>query len=137
MIELGGCTINNFKSLDKFNLDFSKFTCLIGLNSAGKSTILQAIDFISQQMKGDITGWLKDRNWEAKELKCKLINNRNILIVINFDYHGKFYVWLFIFNHSLKKVIHEYITYIPDLNFPKKEEIMVMHLRLVDKYSRV
>jgi len=75
-------------------------------------------------MKGDITGWLKDRNWEAKELKCKLINNRNILIVINFDYHGKFYVWLFIFNPSLKKVIHEHITYIPDLNFPEKNKII-------------
>ena len=81
MIELGGCTIGNFKSLDKFHIKFSKFTCLIGLNSAGKSTLLQAIDFISQQMKGDITGWLKNRSWDAMELESKVTNKDNNIII--------------------------------------------------------
>jgi len=116
LIELRNCIIGNFKSLDKFKLDFSKFICLIGLNSAGKSTILQAIDFISQQMKGDITGWLKERNWEAKELKCKFVNNRLITISIGFFYNNKLYAWGFVFSPTLKKCIVEYILYYPNIN---------------------
>ncbi|OAD21575.1 hypothetical protein THIOM_002652, partial [Candidatus Thiomargarita nelsonii] len=37
--------INNFKSLVNFKFQLDKFTCLIGLNGSGKSTILQALDF--------------------------------------------------------------------------------------------
>ncbi|NOZ91550.1 MAG: AAA family ATPase [Epsilonproteobacteria bacterium] len=116
MIELRSCVIYNFKSLNNFRLNFSKFTCLIGLNGAGKSTILQSIDFISRQMKGDITGWLQERNWEAKELKCKFVNSRNINIAISFIYHNRFYTWGFAFNPSLKKCIVEAIFYYPNLN---------------------
>ena len=111
MIELYHFGVSNFKSLDNFNLYFSKFTCLIGLNSAGKSTILQVIDFISQQMKGDITRWLKERNWEAKELKCKFINRKNTKIGISFIYKDEVYIWLFEFNPFLNKCIYEYISY--------------------------
>jgi len=117
LIELYDCEINNFKSLDNFKLKFSKFTCLIGLNSAGKSTILQVIDFISQQIKGDITVWLKDRNWEVKELKCKFSNNRFIFISIGFFFNEELYNWSFAFNPLLKKCTYEYINY-----FNKDEE---------------
>jgi len=117
LIELRSCVIYNFKSLNNFRLNFSKFTCLIGLNGTGKSTILQAIDFISQQMKGDITGWLKERNWEAKELKCKFTNRRQITIVIFFFYDKKVYTWSFSFNLSLKKCTYEFIKeFSTDLN---------------------
>lgn len=43
--------IDNFKSLVDFKLDFAKFTCLVGLNGSGKSTVLQAMDFLSQLMQ--------------------------------------------------------------------------------------
>jgi AAA15 family ATPase/GTPase len=46
--------IDNFKSLVNFELDLAKFTCLIGLNGAGKSTVLQALDFTSAVMSGEI-----------------------------------------------------------------------------------
>jgi len=123
LIELESCLIYNFKSLDRFELDFSKFTCLIGLNSAGKSTILQAIDFISQQMKGDITGWLKERNWEGKELKCKVINNRLIMVTVTFFFNEKFSSWSFQFNPSSNSCIYEHIAYIDDLNVNNVEII--------------
>lgn len=126
LIELHGIRIDNFKSLDNFRLDFSKFICLIGLNSAGKSTILQAIDFISEQMQGDITGWLKERNWESKELKCKLINRKNIDIVIGFKYEEKVYSWKFIFNTISKKCISEEIAsyYLTEEKIYEKQEII-------------
>ena len=116
MIELDGCTVTNFKSLDKFHLEFSKFTCLIGLNSAGKSTILHAIDFISEQMQGDITGWLKNRNWEDRELKCKLIKSKYIIIAVTFFYNKKLYMWTFAYSPLDRKCIHEDIRYIADVD---------------------
>jgi len=60
--------VNNFKSLVDFKLDLAKFTCLIGLNGAGKSTVLQFIDFLAQQVRGDIKGWLRTRSWDAKDI---------------------------------------------------------------------
>ena len=78
------CIVGNFKSLDAFQLEFSKFTCLIGLNSSGKSTLLQFIDFISAQMRGDITGWLKSRDWDGIGLESKVANTNNIIIVLGF-----------------------------------------------------
>ncbi|MDD4837176.1 MAG: ATP-binding cassette domain-containing protein [Synergistales bacterium] len=41
-------SIKKFKSLVDMELELSDFTCLIGLNGSGKSTVLQAIDFIGQ-----------------------------------------------------------------------------------------
>ena len=122
LIELDKCIVDNFKSLDKFELKFSKFTCLIGLNSAGKSTILQVIDFISQQMKGDISEWLKERNWEAKELKSKFVNSRNITIVLGFYFDEKLYLWGFTFNPINLKCVYEEIIYSPNLNNQNKAE---------------
>jgi len=71
-------TAGNFKSLVDFRLDLAMFTCLIGLNGAGKSTVLQFIDFLTQQVRGDIGGWLKERDWHSKDLYSKLSSRKNI-----------------------------------------------------------
>ncbi len=70
--------VQNFKSLVDFRLDLAKFTCLIGLNGAGKSTVLQFIDFMARQVRGDIDGWLADRNWQAGDVNSRLSPQRNI-----------------------------------------------------------
>jgi predicted ATPase len=71
-------TANNFKSLVNFKLDLAKFTCLIGLNGAGKSTVLQFVDFLAQQIHGDVRGWLVQRHWKPKDLHSKLSTRKNI-----------------------------------------------------------
>src|SRR3954453_4539906 len=71
-------TANNFKSLVDFKLDLAKFTCLIGLNGAGKSTVLQFIDFVAQQVHGNLKGWLEQRHWKATELNSRLSSRKNI-----------------------------------------------------------
>lgn len=71
-------TASNFKSLINFKLDLAKFTCLIGLNGAGKSTVLQFVDFLGQQARGDIQGWLKERQWVPKEIGSTLTTKKNI-----------------------------------------------------------
>jgi predicted ATPase len=70
--------IDNFKSLIDFDLDLAKFTCLIGLNGVGKSTVLQCIDFLAQQVRGDIEEWLGERTWQPKDLKSRLMVKNNI-----------------------------------------------------------
>ena len=70
--------VDNFKSLVNFDLPLAKFSCLVGLNGSGKSTILQFLDFLAQQVKGDLSGWLKKRQWEPSDLNSRLTNKRNI-----------------------------------------------------------
>jgi predicted ATPase len=69
---------NNFKSLVDFKLEFSKLICLIGLNGSGKSTVLQFIDFLAQQVRGDIKGWLKERSWKASDINSRLTGKKNV-----------------------------------------------------------
>ncbi len=76
---------SNFKSLVDFRLDLAKFTCLIGLNGSGKSTVLQLIDFISQLVRGDMKGWLKERKWGPSDLKSKLTKKVNIDFCVFFS----------------------------------------------------
>lgn len=70
--------IDNFKSLVNFELPLAHFTCLVGLNGAGKSTVLQAMDFLSQLMTGDIDDWLKNRQWDSADINSKLTSKSNI-----------------------------------------------------------
>ena len=73
--------IENFKSLVDFELpvliddhlplpesELGAFTCLIGQNGAGKSTVLQALDFISHVFSGDIESWIERREWKKADL---------------------------------------------------------------------
>jgi predicted ATPase len=98
--------VDNFKSLVGFELPLADFSCLIGLNSSGKSTILQFFDFLSQQVRGDLSGWLKKRQWEASDLNSKLTRKQNIdfeVLLSHTDY-GEFEIkWSASFN---RKTLH-------------------------------
>jgi len=76
--------INNFKSLVDFEIDLAKFNCLIGLNGSGKSTVLQAIDFLAQLVLGDVKGWLKKRRWRDNELTSRLLESNQIEFFVEF-----------------------------------------------------
>lgn len=93
--------VENFKSLVDFTMNLVEFNCLIGLNGAGKSTVLQFFDFISQQMNGDISGWLGQRHWAAKDLNSKLTKKNNIDFKITFETETqKKVVWEVSFNRN-------------------------------------
>lgn len=70
--------ISNFKSLVDFDVPLSKFSVLIGMNGAGKTTILQAFDLLSQMMVGDVDDWLEAREWNIHDLSSKLVAASNI-----------------------------------------------------------
>lgn len=106
-VRLQRISIDNFKSLVGFDMDLAKFTCLVGLNGAGKSTILQALDFLSQQVKGDLSGWLKNREWAAIDLKSKLNKSSNVSFEVVFDLSGRHALWRGSFNRSLLRCTQE------------------------------
>lgn len=77
--------VENFKSLVDFTVKLPKFSCLIGLNGSGKSTVLQLIDFLAQLVRGDVKGWLSERRWKPADLKSKLTKKVNLEFTIHFS----------------------------------------------------
>jgi predicted ATPase len=82
--------IENFKSLAKFDLpaepnNLGMFSCLIGLNGSGKSTVLQALDFAAHVVSGTVKEWLAQRDWKAMEVVSNLSVKRSPVVTIKFD----------------------------------------------------
>ncbi|EQB2601487.1 AAA family ATPase [Aeromonas salmonicida] len=90
--------IDNFKSLVGFSLPLSRFNCLIGLNGAGKTTVLQALDFASHVMSGEVREWLDARGWSAADLTSRLGNKSNIELALELDIDGLLLRWEATFN---------------------------------------
>lgn len=106
MIEL--IRVRNFKSLGEVSLKLGKFNCLIGMNGSGKSTVLQAFDFLSQLMLGDVQGWLDQRGWSISDLNCKLRTESNITLAVDFRISDdKLLTWVGVFNRSLLRCTSE------------------------------
>lgn len=102
--------VTNFKSLGNVKLKLGKFTCLIGMNGSGKSTVLQAIDFISQLMVGRVDEWLDARGWSVADLNCKLRKESNVNIGVKFKTStGKALTWVGAFNRSQLRCTGEII----------------------------
>ncbi len=102
--------VDNFKSLVNFELPLAKFSCLVGLNGSGKSTVLQFFDFLSQQFRGDLSGWLKQRQWEASDLNSKLTRKQNIdfeILLSSVDYSEFEVKWSASFNRQTLRCTSE------------------------------
>lgn len=104
-------TVRGFKSLVDLRIHFEKFTCLIGSNGSGKSSILQAIDFASHMMSGDTDAWLKARGWESADLHSKLSTLNNIVIFIHFRVgNSRILRWHAVFNRKTKSCTREAVV---------------------------
>lgn len=94
--------VNSFKSMINFHVkDLRGFTCFVGLNGAGKSSILQLLDFISHLARGDVARWLGDRRWNASDLHSKISPQSNITLAARIiTKGGRDFVWMASFNRS-------------------------------------
>jgi len=116
--------VNNFKSLVDFELPLDKFSCLVGLNGSGKSTVLQFFDFLSQQVRGDMKGWLEKRQWKPYDLNSKLTSERNIDFEILLLHANRFEVnWTCSFNCRTLRCTSELIRWNKNLIFEVKKGI--------------
>jgi predicted ATPase len=89
--------VHNFKALVEFEIELKPFTVLIGPNASGKSTILQAIDFIKWFGEGNPKGFLAERGWESGSIRSKLTDDRqtifNVELEVGLDAFRVKYLW--------------------------------------------
>jgi len=97
--------IDNFKSLVDFGFppkndaeDLPSLACLVGLNGAGKSTILQAFDFIAHLPGGRMDDWIKERRWKKGDLASKLGKRTTIRHELAIQSGGDILNWSGTFN---------------------------------------
>lgn len=77
--------IDNFKALNKFEIDLRPFTVIVGNNTAGKSTILQVIGFLTSIVTEDFSVALERRGWEVADMKSKLSKSAKILFYCDME----------------------------------------------------
>lgn len=109
--------LDNFKSLIDFSFPPQKdakgipaFSCLVGLNGCGKSTILQAFDFLAQLPQGRIDSWLETRGWKHEELTSKFTKKTTITFSISLLHQGKSIVWSGTYNKQTIRCTQEKVT---------------------------
>jgi ABC-type multidrug transport system ATPase subunit len=113
--------VDNFKSLVEFDLELGHFTCLIGLNGSGKSTVVQAIDFLARLFQGYVSAWLEKRQWKAtdlvtsiprkgKESDSKPIRKSNIDLSVDLLDGDTTVRWEGSFNRTLLRCTQESLT---------------------------
>lgn len=66
--------LSQFKSIHNLDIELGKVNGFVGMNGSGKSTILQAFDFISQIIIGNFDQWLESREWDdLKDIQNKYV----------------------------------------------------------------
>jgi len=113
--------VDNLKSLIDFSLPLAPFTCLIGLNGSGKSTVLQAVDFISRLFKGQVSRWLEQRQWKPGDLNSRLINKSNIALAVELSTVEGVFSWQGSFNRSSLRCTREKVKLNGKLVFSVEE----------------
>ena len=68
---LNKLTIRNFKAFQDMTVEFTPLTVLIGENGCGKSTILQALDFLCSVSSRDIPEFLREKEWSFEKLRSQ------------------------------------------------------------------
>jgi predicted ATPase len=97
-------TIKNFKAIQDMTIEFTPLTVLIGGNGCGKSTVLQALDFLRSASIRDIPEYLREKGWTFGELKSQFNKEENepITFISMFELivNGKneSIEWIFIIN---------------------------------------
>lgn len=99
--------VKNFKSLADFDLPLRMFTCLIGLNGAGKTTVLQVLDFIGHLACG-VTNF---RNWKKSDIITNGSALRTITLQVDSLIDEKYIIWFAKYNIDKQKFTEEQILH--------------------------
>lgn len=85
--------IDNFKALNNAKIEFTPFTVLIGDNSVGKTTILQAVAFLQYCCVSYLKLFMAERNLTVSDICSKFSSKRNISFEAEFRFSDKIIVW--------------------------------------------
>jgi predicted ATPase len=106
--------IRNFKAIQELSLNFTPLTVLIGENSCGKSTVLQALDLLRSITFRDIDEYLNDRGWEFNEIRSQFASpEENVSFHSEFCLEEQTILWDIAFNYDNEMdrwIIREKIT---------------------------
>ena len=69
---------DNFKSLNNIKLPFTGFSVLVGNNASGKSTVLQAIDFLMRSASEDFLPIIEKRGFVVSDIVSRFSTKRQI-----------------------------------------------------------
>ena len=126
--------MSNFKSLVNFRLPLPKFTVLIGMNGSGKTTILQAFDFVSQLMEGKVEQWLTSRNWTASDLASKFSTSTNISGGVVYKWGSERLFWLQSLNRKEMACLSESVAIYKNKNYNTEIfKVKDRHYKIDDK----
>ena len=75
-------TIKNFKAIQDMTIEFTPLTVLIGGNSCGKTTVLQALDFLHTAAIRDLPEYLREKGWVFEDLKSKTGDEQESLPIV-------------------------------------------------------
>lgn len=67
--------VDNFKSLNNLSINLQPMTVIVGNNATGKSSILQAIDFVCGCVNDDFSVLLERRGWMVDNIRSKFIRS--------------------------------------------------------------
>ena len=100
--------IDNFKILNDFRLDFEPVTVLIGENSVGKSTVLQALELLSYftqgKKYGTIDNYLSGNAWAVKDIKSTLSRKQVVTFQLDIAISDNLYQWRIEFKVTSNKL---------------------------------
>lgn len=84
-------TIKGFKGITDLTLNLDKINVLIGINSSGKTTILQALDLLANCVSRDVSEYLKDKNWKVSDIKSQISKSSLLYYnaIFEFEENGK------------------------------------------------
>lgn len=81
MLKLKRVFASGFKAVDHFAMDLEpSLTLLLGMNGAGKSSILQLFAFARHMAAGTPSRFFEERGWDRKDLRFRSPGNRASII---------------------------------------------------------
>jgi predicted ATPase len=102
--------VDNFKSLNNFVFKLSNINVIIGRNGCGKTTILQALDFIKNFAIKDLDIYLEEREWKPSELKSQFKPGGYIRFEVEYELlNREIIIWKFELNPKKSDETIEFI----------------------------
>src|SRR5207253_2105459 len=93
----------------------------IGLNGSGKSTVLQFIDFLAQQVRGGLQDWLDERGWKSSGVLTQFGFAKIVKFTVKLvDRQKEDIEWKAVFNPSRMKCTSEFLK-TPDAELQVKD----------------
>lgn len=78
MLRLERISVRGFKAIDRFSMSLEpSLTVLLGMNGAGKSSILQVFSLMRHLAEGTPSRFFDERGWDPKSLRFRTPTNRS------------------------------------------------------------